>query len=71
MDTVMKDHHVKNYKVRALSSQFSYIIVMINMKLLAVVKTVYSIKEQWCSKWKIVLRENRANRGSKILELVI
>ena len=37
MKTVFKENHVKIEKVRALSSQFSFTVVMTNMKLLAVV----------------------------------
>ena len=36
MKTVLEENHVKIEKVRALSSQFRYIDVMMNMKLLAV-----------------------------------
>ena len=41
MKTVLKENHVYIEKVRALISKFSYIVVMMNMKLLAVVTPPY------------------------------
>ena len=41
MKTLLKENHVQIEKVRALSSQFSYTVVMTNMKLLSVVILPY------------------------------
>ena len=37
MEKLLKENHIKIDKVRALSSQFSYTDVMMNMKILALV----------------------------------
>ena len=50
MKTVLKENHVYIEKVRALISQFSYTVVMLNMNLLAVL-TSPSIYHG-CSTWK-------------------
>ena len=39
--TVLKENHVYIEKVRTLSSQFSYTVFMMNMKLLSVVTPLY------------------------------